>query len=579
VMGKLADRYGRKLIYLFSIFLFGLGSLFCGLSQATGSFSLLLIARSIQAIGGGGILPVATAEFGTTFPPEKRGLALGLVGGVFGIANVFGASAGSAILDIFGQYNWQFIFYINLPISLFIIIAGLFALQNTKTESTSKIDSLGITILSVMVLALLYGLKNIDFFNLGSTIARTDVYPFLILFVVFIPLFILIEKKAQDPVINLKYFTDKNIVLTLALSFLTGFIMMGIIFAPQFCENALKIKTGSGGYLIMILGLFAGIGAPISGRLIDRFGVKIILAAGFTATIISSLFLIFVTTRAPSFFTVFVGLMFIGIGIGFTMGTPLNYMMLANTDEKESNSSLAVLSLLRSIGMSVAPAVMVAFIAHAGASVQTNISAILPAEIDIPLIAYAQEIADELDKIKADPNLKDKMGGFDFPDRTALSTVKINMDDSSTDAIPEESLELMKSSDVTTITENTKIMAAAMFDRMTPGIIDRIQSGIATGIDGIDRSMSQMTDTKHQLVTIEELINKMIAAKDSVPAVFETAKNNYLKEIDRKSDDLEKTFQDTMNKGFNNVFATSALSSVMALLLLAFYSKKEAELI
>ena len=68
IMGKLADKYGRKYIYLTSIFLFGLGSLFCGLSQDFGSFNLLLIARVVQALGGGGIVPVATAEFGTDFP-------------------------------------------------------------------------------------------------------------------------------------------------------------------------------------------------------------------------------------------------------------------------------------------------------------------------------------------------------------------------------------------------------------------------------------------------------------------------------------------------------------------------------
>lgn len=110
IMGKLADMFGRKYIYLASIFLFGLGSLFCGLAQEFNSFTVLLAARIVQALGGGGILPVATAEFGTTFPPEKRGMALGLVGGVYGIANIFGASAGSAILDIFGKSNWQFIF-------------------------------------------------------------------------------------------------------------------------------------------------------------------------------------------------------------------------------------------------------------------------------------------------------------------------------------------------------------------------------------------------------------------------------------------------------------------------------------
>ncbi len=81
---------------------------------------MLIAARAVQAIGGGGIVPIATAEFGTSVPVEKRGMALGLVGGVYGVANIFGSSAGSLILDVFGTANWQFIFYINVPISIAI---------------------------------------------------------------------------------------------------------------------------------------------------------------------------------------------------------------------------------------------------------------------------------------------------------------------------------------------------------------------------------------------------------------------------------------------------------------------------
>ena len=248
IMGKLADKFGRKYVYIACITLFGLGSLFCGLSASFGGFPLLIAARIVQAIGGGGIVPIATAEFGTTFPPEKRGLALGLVGGVYGIANVFGASAGSAILDLFGTDRWEFIFYINVPISLFIIVCGFFTLQNNRDEENNKkIDVFGIFTLTVMVLALLYGLKNLDFFDFGNSIISTGVYPFLLVFLVFVPLFIWAEKKAEDPVLPLSYFTDRNVLVTLILSTVSGFLMMGVIFVPQFAENCLKLPTGEGG--------------------------------------------------------------------------------------------------------------------------------------------------------------------------------------------------------------------------------------------------------------------------------------------------------------------------------------------
>ncbi|MDP4180929.1 MAG: MFS transporter [Bacillota bacterium] len=492
IMGKLADKYGRKYIYLTSIFLFGIGSLFCGLSQNFGSFSLLIAARAVQALGGGGIMPVATAEFGTTFPPEKRGMALGLVGGVYGIANIFGSSAGSAIMDAFGKNNWQLIFYINIPITLFILIAGFLFLPNNKAQTVKKTDMLGIFVLTSMVLSLLYGLKNVDYFNLGGTIGNNNVYPFLLLFVVLLPLFIWIEKKAEDPVMNLSFFTNSRILITLILSFVVGIVMMGMIFVPQFSENALKIASGSGGYFVIILGVFAGVGAPMSGRLIDKYGAKLILGLGFIISAIGAFFLILVATNYPTTLTVVVSLVLIGLGMGFTIGTPLNYMMLENTKKEESNSALATLSLVRSIGTAIAPAIMVGFLANAGANVQINVMNMFPKEISVPQLPYAQELTDSFNKLKADPNLKDKLANIDIPDLTKMTTVKINMSGKGDFKMPKELLELMKSSDVTTITKNSITFSERMFSQMTPNIISNIQSGVQKGIDEMNKVNTEM---------------------------------------------------------------------------------------
>lgn len=493
IMGKLADRLGRKYIYLTSIFLFALGSLFCGLSQNFASFPVLLAARAVQAIGGGGILPVATAEFGTTFPKEKRGMALGLVGGVYGIANIFGASAGSAIIDLFGISNWQFIFYVNLPISLFILIAGFAALPNTKAEKVRRIDIGGITILTVMVLCLLYGLKNIDFFDFGKTFISTSVYPFLIVFAVLLPLFILVEKKVEDPVINLSYFKNVRIVITLILSMITGIIIMGMIFVPQFSENALKITSGNGGYFVLILGLFAGVGAPFSGKLIDKIGVKIVLCFGFLVSVVGSLFLILVTANYPSMLTVVISLILIGLGIGFTMGTPLNYMMLDNTKPEESNSALATLSLIRSIGTAIAPAIMIGFIAHAGMAVQPNIMKLLPSEVNLPELPYAQELTDRINEMKTNPETKDQFANMDIPDLASMKTVKINMDSSNGFKMPAEVLTLLQSSDVTTIVDNSKVMAETMFKTMTPDVIAKITAGLDSGITALNSGKEELS--------------------------------------------------------------------------------------
>lgn len=174
VSGKLADRHGRKIVFLLSILLFGAGSLMCGLSNSAGSFALLLAGRVVQGLGAGGIMPIATAEFGTSFPPEKRGMALGLVGAAYGIGSVLGATAGSAIVNIFGAASWQWVFYMNLPICLFIVIFGLIFIPNHKAEQVCKIDKLGTLIMVVIIVSLLYGLKNVDFFHFLESIQKPE---------------------------------------------------------------------------------------------------------------------------------------------------------------------------------------------------------------------------------------------------------------------------------------------------------------------------------------------------------------------------------------------------------------------
>ena len=593
IMGKLADKFGRKYIYLVSISLFGIGSLFCGLSQNIGSFSVLLIARVVQAIGGGGIVPIATAEFGTTFPKEKRGLALGLVGGVYGVANIFGASTGSAIIDIFGQNNWQFIFYINVPITIFILIAGFITLPNTKIVDVKKIDFLGITTLTLMVLSILYGLKNIDYYDFTNTFLSTSVYPYLITFIVLLPIFILIEKKAEDPVINISYFKNLRINITLFIAFITGVIIMGIIFVPQFAENSLKIASGSGGYFVIILGVFAGIGAPFSGKLIDKYGAKIVLGTGFIASILGSLYLLFYATSNPSLFSVVLCLILLGTGIGFTMGTPINYMMLDNTRIEEANSALAAVSLIRSIGTAIAPAIMIGFISHAGMAVQDNIMSIIPNEVHVPKLPYAEELTKQLDSLKENPSMADKLKGINIPDLASMETIKFDMNSKSEDfKLPDEIIEMLQSSDVTTITDNTKTMAEYMFSQMTPSVIEKINAGIDSGINGINDSALQLAEAINKIPPIptmkatidkmnagktqmEDTLEKMKALKEAIPSSFETGKTNYLNEIEDNRDKIEGEFQTTLNKGFKQVYSTVAIASILALIVLMLYKEEK----
>jgi hypothetical protein len=463
--------------------------------------------------------------------------------------------------------------------------------------------------------------------------------------------------------------------------------MMGMIFVPEFSENALKVASGSGGYFVIILGLFAGVGAPTSGKLIDKFGAKLVLGLGFFISAVGALFLVLVTTNYPNMATVAVSLVLIGLGMGFTIGTPLNYMMLENTREEESNSALATLGLVRSVGTVIGPAIMIGFISHAGMNVQTNVMSLLPKEVHVASLPYAQEITDTVNTLKSNPNMKEKLENVNIPDLASMTTVKIDMSGNGSYKMPKDLLDLMKSSDVTTITKNSKTLTDRMFGEMSPKLIANIQDGVQKGIDGmksglpemekgysgIDKgiegmktainsqnqalrqmeglylTMSKMSSGKsmhggmpssgampqsvvdmmppqmksqmpHQVLEqlkdvksaedvkkkidelkaaitelegkiteaqnskvgmakaksgMEDIIPKMVTLKEAVPSAFETAKKDYIKEIDKLSGKIESEFQNTLNKGFKQVYLTVTISSVLALLILAFYRRRK----
>lgn len=439
--------------------------------------------------------------------------------------------------------------------------------------------------MSVAILALLYGLKNIDFFNFINSIQDTNVYPFLLIFIVLLPIFIFIEIKAKDPVMNLSYFKDISIVITLICSLCAGVIMMAAVFLPQFCENALLIKSGSGGYFIIILGLFAGLGSPMSGKMIDKMGVKLVLGLGFALSAVGALFLAFVACKIPNLATVVISLILLGLGMGFTMGTPLNYMMLQKTDDAQANSSLATLSLVRSIGTAIAPAIMVAFIAHAGMGMQDRLMTEMPNQVAVTPFPYAQELDADLENMRNTKIGAEMLKDIDIPRLSDYNTIEVQKASSNTTEnmeISDQTQERMKSSDVTTVVDSTKALVTEIFDKKKPDLIKDVVDGIDAGISQMQKAqlgmqqastatgfaMPQMTTSNNKL---ESTIQKLTVVKDSVPAKFDEAEANYLDLIDSNSENIQHAYQATLNEGFYGMFVFSAISSIIGFVLLLFY--------
>ena len=222
VVGKLADVRGHKPVFLGCLTVFAAGSLVCGLSQMVGGFPLLLAGRLVQAVGACGVIPVANAEIGATFPQEKKGMALGIAAAVAGLANVLGAALGSLVVGLVGNEHWSALFFFAIPVSVVLVAVGARVLPNRKSDAGEALDAPGSVLLVVTVLLLLLALQNIDVSNLAASLTSLGVVVPAIGFAVFLVAFVLVERRAESPVFHLEYLGNRPVVITMVVSFFVG---------------------------------------------------------------------------------------------------------------------------------------------------------------------------------------------------------------------------------------------------------------------------------------------------------------------------------------------------------------------
>ena len=366
IIGKIADQRGRKHVFVACVGIFCIGAIMCGMSQAVGGLALLLVGRVIQAAGAGGMIPVANAEIGTTFPPEKRGMALGVAAAVTGVSNVLGAVAGSAVVGAFGIDRWPAMFYLCVPFCVAVIVAALALLPKSRSRANvAKMDVGGSILFALLVLLLLLGVKALDFTALGSSFAQPATWVPLLGALAALLTFRVVEHRAADPVFHMEYLHSRPIMITLIVSFFIGCFVISLVLVPQLAEFAMGDPLGSGGYYVLAIGLPSFVITPIGGKIIDKVGPKRVLIIGLSISIVGLLFLAFIAAMAPSPATLVAGLVIVGAGMGMAMGAPTNYMILENTGASDSTSAIATITLVRQIGTSVAPALFVGLIASA----------------------------------------------------------------------------------------------------------------------------------------------------------------------------------------------------------------------
>lgn len=341
MMSKFSDIYGRRIIYVISILIFTLGSIIVALSN---SIEVLLLGRAIQGFGSSGVLPVASAVIGDIYPADKRGRVLGLVGMMFGIAFIIGPIVAGVLLKWF---SWKMLFLINIPISIYLIIGAWKYLPHKKIADKVDIDWLGILFLGLFLALFTYGFNSLNLRNLAVSLTDlTHISLFAIAFLFFIA-FIWQEKRHSFPIMELSLFTRLQVKAISVIAFGTGILQASFIFVPKMAVAVFGLSPSKASFMLIPLVITTAIGAPISGRMLDKIGSKIVVLIG-TACLFLGLFTI--SFFVDNTYVFYVAGAFIGFGQSFLMGSSLRYMILNEAPAEQRASSLGMLSIFTSVG-------------------------------------------------------------------------------------------------------------------------------------------------------------------------------------------------------------------------------------
>ena len=369
VMAKFSDFYGRKKIFIMDVVLFGIGSCLIAFSF---NIESIFLGRIVQGFGCGGIFPVAGAFIGDAFPLNERGKALGIIGSVFGISAIGGPLVGAVLIP----FGWNWCFTINIPISIFIVAFALYILPDAENQRKLKIDYLGIAVLSLLAILLSYGLNQIDSSSFISSLTSLNVAPFLIAFIVLIPVFLKVEKKAEESIVPIHMLKNKEITIACIETLCYGIIYSSVIFIPSLVILSMGLSDQLASLmLIPILGANA-VAAPILGRFLDSTGSRKLMMIG-TLMMTAGLIAIAIYPNNLIFFVI-AGCL-IGVGMVTIIGAPLRYIVLSEAKPQERGAGQAIVNMLSSAGQLIGGALIGGVIASFSGILGYEVSLILAA--------------------------------------------------------------------------------------------------------------------------------------------------------------------------------------------------------
>ncbi|UCZ52605.1 DHA2 family efflux MFS transporter permease subunit [Bacillus shivajii] len=344
----LIERFTTRQLFLTAMGIFAFGTLIGGLAT---NFPMLITGRVIQSAGSGVMLPLMQTVFLLIFPVERRGTAMGYIGLVISFAPAIGPVLSGFVTS---NYDWRYLFWGVLPLSLIMIVVAFFTMRNVTELKNPKVDPISIILSTLGFGGLLYGFTSAGNFGWGNPIT------IIVLSVATIAVvaFILRQLRMEHPMLEFRVFRKRVYTISVII---TSIGFMGLIgletLIPLYMQTMRGFTAVEAGIVLLPGALVAGLMAPITGRIFDRIGAKKLAVPGLIIMTISTFAFLFIDTTTS---LVYLSVMYAIRMFGFSMVMmPTNTAGLNQMPRKLIPHGAAVTNTIRQMSASIGTAMLV----------------------------------------------------------------------------------------------------------------------------------------------------------------------------------------------------------------------------
>lgn len=336
-----SERFTTRQLFISAMSMFFFGTLIAILAN---NFIILLIARIIQACGAGISIPFMQTVLFTIYPKEKRGFIMGLAGLVIGFGPAIGPTLSGFIID---NFSWRYIFIIVLPIAFLVLIFSAIYIKNiTKTSNNRKFD-----LISVI-------LSTLGFGSLLYSTSSSNTILYIIIGIISVILFIIRQSKLDKPMLEFKVFRYYVFILSTIISIISFISLISVeTLLPMYIQNLRNMSALHSGLILLPGAIISGIMSPISGRIVDRIGGKLLAIIGSLIIALTAIPFMFLKIDMPIWIIIMVYAIRL-IGTTLTM-MPITTIALNSLPNDLINHGSAVINTFRQVGGSIGTAFLV----------------------------------------------------------------------------------------------------------------------------------------------------------------------------------------------------------------------------